>query len=128
LPPLKKILLVDDQRVMRSIAEFSLGKIGGFTLHICASGEAAIEEAAAFAPDLLLLDVNMPDLNGMQTLEQLRERGIHAPAVFFTVNPAAADMAKFRGLEALGVIAKPFDPLKLPGQLQELWSEHYRGT
>ena len=125
--PLKKILLVDDQRVMRSIAEFSLGKIGGFTLHICASGEEALAEAAAFEPDLLLLDVNMPDLNGMQTLERLRERGIHAPAIFFTVNAAAVDTARLGGLEALGVIAKPFDPLKLPGQLQELWSEHQRG-
>ena len=125
--PLRKILLVDDQRVMRSIAEFALGKVGGFTLHVCASGEEALEATAAFAPDLLLLDVDMPDLNGMQTLEQLRGRGVQAPVVFFTVKVAAADMERFRGLGALGVIAKPFDPLKLAGQLKELWREHQKG-
>lgn len=124
--PLRKILLVDDQRVMRSIAEFSLAKMGGFTVQICASGEEAIEGAAAFAPDLLLLDVNMPELNGLQTLEKLRARGITAPVVFFTVNVAAADIERFNGLGALGVIPKPFDPLKLPAQLQELWARRQK--
>lgn len=120
--PLRKILLVDDQRVMRSIAEFSLCKVGGFTVRICASGEEAIEGAEAFGPDLLLLDVNMPELNGVETLEKLRARGITVPVVFFTVNVAAADIERFNGLGALGVIPKPFDPLKLPGQLKELWA------
>ena len=126
-PPLRRILLVDDQRVMRSIAEFSLGKMGGFTLRVCASGEEALETAVAFAPDLLLLDMNMPLMDGVATLEQLRARGISAPAVFFTVRVQEADRAIFRGLGALGVIAKPFDPLKLPLQLEELWAQHHSG-
>lgn len=128
MQPLRRILLVDDQRVMRSIAEFSLGKVGGYTLDVCASGEEAIERSAAFAPDLLLLDVNMPELNGVETLERLRSRGVKAPVVFFTVNVAAADIERFNGLGALGVIAKPFDPLKLPGLLEELWKKHHRGS
>ena len=107
---------------MRSITEFSLAKMGGFTLQICASGEEAIEGAAAFGPDLLLLDVNMPTLNGIETLEKLRAGGITAPVVFFTVNVKAADIELFNGLGALGVIPKPFDPLKLPAQLEELWA------
>lgn len=116
---------MDDQRVMRSIAELSLGKLGGYTLHICSSGEEAVEEALAFAPDLLLLDMNMPLMDGVATLEQLRARGITAPVVFFTVRVGEADLAIFRGLGALGVIAKPFDPLKLPPQLQEMWKQHH---
>ena len=120
--PLRRILLVDDQRVMRSIAELSLGKLGGFIVRICASGEEALETAVEFAPDLLMLDVNMPQLNGVQTLEQLRALGITAPVVFFTVKVEAPDIERFNGLGALGVIAKPFDPLKLPAQLKALWA------
>ena len=125
MPPLRRILLVDDQRVMRSIAEFSLGKMGGFTLHICSSGEEALKDAVAFAPDLLLLDMNMPMMDGAATLEKLRALGIDAPAVFFTVRVGEADRKRFHDLGALGVIAKPFDPLKLPPQLQELWAQHH---
>jgi CheY-like chemotaxis protein len=127
VPPLRRILVVDDQRVMRSIAELSLGKLGGFTLHICSSGEEAVEVAKEFAPDLLLLDMNMPLMDGAATLGQLRAQGITAPAVFFTVRVQEADLAMFRGLGALGVIPKPFDPLKLPPQLLELWKRHHEG-
>jgi CheY-like chemotaxis protein len=126
IPPLRRILVVDDERVMRSIAELSLGKLGGFTLHICASGEEAVEVAKEFAPDLLLLDMNMPLMDGKATLEQLRAQGISAPAVFFTVRIGEADLAMFKGLGALGVIPKPFDPLKLPPQLLELWKQHHQ--
>lgn len=127
MPPLKRILLVDDERVMRSIAQFSLGKLGGFTLRACASGQEALDGALEFAPDLLLLDMNMPDMDGMATLRQLRARGISAPAVFFTARVAEADRSMFREIGALGVIPKPFDPLKLPPQLQELWRQHQEG-
>jgi two-component system OmpR family response regulator len=116
---------VDDQRVMRSIAEFSLGKMGGFALHVCASGEEALEVAPTFLPDMLLLDMNMPLLDGAQTLDALRRRGITAPVVFFTAKTEAADMERFSGLGALGVVPKPFDPLKLPGQLNALWAQHH---
>jgi two-component system OmpR family response regulator len=119
---------VDDQRVMRSIAELSLGKIGGFTLHICSSGEEAIEAATEFQPDLLLLDMNMPLMDGVATLEQLRARGVTAPVVFFTVRVGEADLALFKGLGAIGVIAKPFDPLKLPPKLEEMWKQHHQAT
>jgi two-component system, OmpR family, response regulator len=124
-PPLRRILVVDDQRVMRSIAEFSLGKMGGFTLHICASGEEALQVAATFMPDLLLLDISMPQLDGVQTLQELRSRGISVPVVFFTAKVESADMQRLQGLGALGVVPKPFDPLKLPGQLQDLWKQHH---
>jgi CheY-like chemotaxis protein len=124
-PPLRRILVVDDQRVMRSIAEFSLGKMGGFALQICASGEEALQVAATFKPDLLLLDMSMPELDGVQTLQELRSRGISVPVVFFTSKVGTADMQRFDGLGALGVVPKPFDPLKLPGQLQDLWKQHH---
>lgn len=125
VPPLRRILLVDDERVMRSIAELSLGKLGGFTLLTCASGGEALEAATAFAPDLLLLDMNMPVMDGRATLEQLRARGVAAPAIFLTRRVEESDRALFRALGALGVIPKPFDPLKLPPQVLALWKQHH---
>jgi two-component system OmpR family response regulator len=125
LPALRKILLVDDQREIRSIAGLSLGKIGGFTLKVCDCGEEALQTAAAFAPDLLLLDMNMPGLDGVATLRQLRAQGIAAPAIFFSGHLKQAEVDGYRDLGALGLIPKPFDPLKLAGQLREMWKRHF---
>lgn len=120
--PLRKILHVDDQPEIRSIVGLALGKLGGYALLACNSGEQAIEVAPGFSPDLLLLDVNMPLLDGFATLERLREVGVAAPAIFFTARAGAEDVARYRSAGALGSIPKPFDPLKLGGQILRLWS------
>ena len=120
---LSKILLVDDQRDIRSIVGLALGKIGKFEVHICASGDEALASAAGFAPDLLLLDMSMPVMDGVATLKALRERGIDAPAIFFTARLQPGDVERYRELGVLGVIPKPFDPLKLGAQLREMWKE-----
>jgi CheY-like chemotaxis protein len=124
-PPLTKILLVDDQRDIRSIGELALGKLGGFKLQCCASGEEALAAVPAFAPDLVLLDVSMPGLDGMATLARLREQGNATPAIFFTARANAEDIARYEALGAIGTIAKPFDPLKLAGQLRGFWQQFH---
>ena len=120
---LKRILLVDDQRDIRSIVGLALGKIGGFQVKVCESGEEALANADAFAPDLLLLDLSMPVLDGVGTLRALRARGLAAPAIFFTARLKPEDVGRYRELGVLGVIPKPFDPLKLGAQLRELWEK-----
>ncbi|HET7548194.1 MAG TPA: response regulator [Usitatibacter sp.] len=120
---LTRILLVDDQRDIRSIVGLALGKIGGFQVKVCESGEEALASAGDFAPDLLLLDLSMPVLDGVGTLKALRARGLTAPAVFFTARLNAKDAEGYRDLGVLGVIPKPFDPLKLGSQLREMWSK-----
>lgn len=120
---LARILLVDDQRDIRSIVGLALGKIGGFQVKVCESGQEALENAEQFAPDLLLLDLSMPGLDGVATLKALRARGLQAPAVFFTARLHPKDAERYRELGVLGVIPKPFDPLKLGAQLRELWKQ-----
>ena len=122
-PNLKRILLVDDQRDIRSIVGLALGKIGGFQVKVCESGEEALANATEFAPDLLLLDLSMPVLDGVGTLKALRARGLEAPAIFFTARLHPKDAERYRELGVLGVIPKPFDPLKLGAQLREMWSK-----
>ena len=123
-PPFQRVLHVDDQQDIRGIVGLARGKIGGFTVKGCRSGEEALAEAAAFAPDLLLLDMNMPGMDGLTLLGRLREAGITAPAVFFTAKTNAGDLATYEAAGAIGTVAKPFDPLKLGRQLIEIWQRH----
>lgn len=121
-PPFQRVLHVDDQADIRGIVGLALGKIGGFTVKSCRNGEEAIAEAGDFAPDLLLLDMNMPGMDGLTLLGRLRESGVTVPAVFFTAKTQAADLATYRAAGAIGTVAKPFDPLKLGRQLIEIWT------
>lgn len=122
MKPLRRILHVDDQPEIRSIVGLALGKLGGYALRACNSGEQALEVAPGFAPDLLLLDVNMPVLDGFATLERLRAIGVLAPAIFFTSRASADDAVRYKAAGALGSIPKPFDPLKLGRQILRLWN------
>lgn len=69
---LERILYVEDDEDIGDIARLTLEMVGGFTVLLCASGEQALPEAAAFAPDMILLDVMMPGMDGPGTLAALR--------------------------------------------------------
>ncbi len=72
-PDLKRILYVEDEKDIQSIARIALENAGGFTLKVCSSGQEAIESAAAFEPSLILLDVMMPGMDGFITYGELRK-------------------------------------------------------
>lgn len=123
---LERILHVDDEADIREIVRVSLEAIGGFRVRSCASGAQAVASAPEFNPDLLLLDVMMPGMSGPETLAALRggPAAVSAPAVFMT---ARDDAAPWRALGAVATIAKPFDPLRLPARLGEIWERRARG-
>ena len=121
--PLTRILMVEDDPDIRAVAHLSLTAVGGFTVALCASGEEALAQAEAFAPDLLLLDVMMPGMGGPATLAALRAKPALAgvPALFMTAKVQPQEVAHYRDLGAADVLPKPFDPMALPGQLRALW-------
>jgi CheY-like chemotaxis protein len=125
---LKRVMCVEDDPDIRMILEFSLGSLGGYEVLACAGGGAALAQAGAFRPDLVLLDVMMPDLSGPETLAALRElpemRGV--PVVFITAKAMPEEVEKLLEYGATGVIVKPFDPVALPQQIRMYW-EHGRG-
>jgi CheY-like chemotaxis protein len=125
--PFSRILHVDDHKDIRGIVQLALGKIGGFSVRSCTSGDEALAAAAAFDPELLLLDVNMPNMDGVELLTRLREAGIHAPAVFFTAKVYPKDFERYEAVGAIGTVSKPFDPLKLSNQLIDFWNGHLQG-
>ena len=122
---LQRILLVDDEQDIRTIAQMSLRTLGGFTIEPCSSGEEVLTKATHFIPELILMDVMMPGKDGPSTLRDLREIDSlkKTPVVFMTARVQENEVEEYLKLGAAGVISKPFDPMKLPGQIQEIWKE-----
>ena len=123
---LRRILCVDDDPDLRNIVMMSLQHVGGYVVQCCESGKEAVEKAPAFNPQLILLDVMMPEMDGLETLAALRRdpRLANAVVVFITAKVRREDKASLMSLGALDVIAKPFDPMYLHEQIDAIW-RHY---
>ena len=121
---LQRILMADDDSDIRTVAEISLTAVGGFTVEVCGSGREALERAPAFGPDLILLDVMMPGMDGPTTLKGLREIPALAqtPVIFMTAKVQPREVAQLVACGALDVLAKPFDPMALPDALRRIWA------
>ena len=124
---LQRVLYVEDEPDIRAVAKLALEMVGGFTVKICESGEEALREAAAFAPDMILLDVMMPGIDGPTTLKGLRAEAslANVPVAFMTAKVQPAEVAHYKSLGALDVIPKPFDPMTLAGQVRAIWDKHH---
>lgn len=123
---LNRILYVEDEPDIRVIAEIALEVVGNFTLTSCASGKEALQCAERARPDLLLLDMMMPEMDGLSTLEALRALPATAatPVIFMTAKVQAAEIERYKSMGALDVIAKPFDPMTLADQVRSIWAQH----
>ena len=128
--PLNTILLVEDDPDIQLITRLSLEIGGNYRVIVCASGTEALKIAAAEPPDLILLDVMMPAMDGPTTMDALRSLpGMPAvPVVFFTANTQAQVREQLIRAGALGLILKPIEPNALVAQIRALWEEHARKT
>jgi two-component system OmpR family response regulator len=122
---LRSVLYVDDEPDIRSIVQIALGLSGELTVHVGDSGAQALELTRELQPDVVLLDVMMPGLDGPATFGRMRADPLlaHIPVVFITAKAMPKEVAKLRGMGAIGVIAKPFDPMLLGKQLLCLWQD-----
>jgi len=122
--PFKSILYVDDDKDICSIVRATLRQVPGLKVSTIDSGERAIDLAYEIRPDLVLMDVMMPGLDGPATLKQMHASALLAttPVIFMTAKVLPTEIARFLHLGALGVIVKPFEPSKLYDELCELWS------
>ncbi len=116
----RRILLVDDEDDIRAVAAMSLGTVGGFEVLTASSGAEAVEVAGRERLDAILLDVMMPGLDGPSTLARLREAGVTVPVVFLTAKVQQADRRALEEAGAAGIVAKPFDPMGLPGEVSAI--------
>lgn len=115
-----RILHVDDEPDIREVVEASLGLDPDFLIRSCASGGEALTVAEEWMPDVILLDVMMPFLDGPRTLARLREmpRTAGIPVVFMTARAQSRELDRLRSLGAIGVIPKPFNPMTLAASVR----------
>jgi CheY-like chemotaxis protein len=115
-----RVLHVDDEPDIREVVEFSLGLDADLVTRSCASGQEALVVAEDWAPDVVLLDVMMPGMDGAATLARLREnpRTADIRVVFMTARAQSRELDTFLSLGAVGVIPKPFDPMTLAASLR----------
>lgn len=120
---LQRILYVEDDPDIQVIAVMVLESLHGFTLETCSSGAEALAKAIAFKPDLILLDVMMPAMDGPETLKNLRKfpQLTTTPVVFMTAKVQPQEVQHYLDLGAIDVIAKPFDPMTLAEQLRAIY-------
>lgn len=121
---LNKILYVEDSPFIRKVTQVALETVGGFTLKVCEHGEEALEVGPIFDPDLILLDVMMPGMDGPTTLAALRRVPSmkDTPVIFMTGKVQPEEIQSYRDLGALDVIAKPFDSMKLADLVRSIWA------
>lgn len=121
---LKKVMLVEDDDDIRTVAGMALEMVGGLTVRACSSGEEALAAVAEFAPQLIVLDVMMPGMNGPEVLVRLRAQDATAdiPVVFLTAKAHREEVERLRALGVLDVVAKPFDPMTLADTIKALWA------
>ncbi|MBT3765781.1 MAG: response regulator [Rhodospirillaceae bacterium] len=122
-PKLEKILYAEDDADIRKIAVLAMEVLGGMTVETCESGVDVVEKALQFLPDLILLDVMMPNVDGPTALGQLRQvpELISIPVIFITAKVMKEEVAEFRELGAVDIIEKPFDPQSLTEKINEIW-------
>ncbi|TAK63290.1 response regulator [Methylobacter sp.] len=123
---LKRILYVEDEPDIQAVAKLALEMVGGYQVMICSSGQEALDKVGGFAPDLILLDVMMPGMDGPATLQSLRAGSTTAaiPVIFLTAKVQPSEVAHYQALGALNVIAKPFDPMTLATQIRQIWERN----
>ena len=114
---------MEDNDDIRTIVKSALEKIGGYQVHACASGAEALLSISDFAPQLLLLDMMMPGMDGPAVLAKVRERPEMAglPVIFLTARASSTDIETLFALGALDVLKKPFDPMTLHEQVGAAW-------
>lgn len=122
-PQLVRLLLVEDDTDIQKIAKVVLESVGGFTVQICSSGAEMLSQAPAFKPQLILMDMMMPGMNGVEALMALKKNPeiSSIPIVFMTAKVQASEIEGYKKLGALDVIRKPFEPMALPGLIRAIW-------
>lgn len=120
---LNHILCIDDDEDILEVTKIALETIGGFEVTICNNGTDGIQAAIDLKPDLILIDVMMPDMDGQTVLKKLRQNSEwnDVPLIFMTARVQPEEIQYYLMQGAAGVVAKPFDPMKLSEDIKEIW-------
>jgi len=123
---LQRILYLEDVPEIAEIGMMALEDIGGFQVKHCTTGREAIEAFRTFKPQLCLFDVMLPDISGLEVLKVIHAlpEGSDVPVIFMTAKAQSHEQEHYLACGAVGVIVKPFNPLRLSDDLATLWAKH----
>jgi two-component system, OmpR family, alkaline phosphatase synthesis response regulator PhoP len=122
----RQILIIDDEEPIQLVVQFGIQMAAGWSVLRASSGRAGIEIAENEPLDVILLDIMMPEMDGVSTFQELQANpktgGI--PVIFLTAKAQTAEKRQFQELGASGLITKPFNALDLPEQITKIlhWS------
>lgn len=121
----KRVLIIDDESDIREATQLCLEIMGEWEVIVAASGGEGLAKAIAEKPDIILLDIMMPGMDGLATLKRLRENSETAeiPIVFLTAKAQSREQREFSQLDIAAVIFKPYDPCILSEQITEVLSK-----
>ena len=123
---MSRVLIIDDENDILEIITLSLETVGGFQVTACSNAVDGISAAQESEPDMILLDVMMPDIDGPETLKRLKALPTlqDTPVVFMTARVQPTEKEEYLELGAVAVIEKPFDPMALPGMVAAIYSQN----
>ncbi|NJR70808.1 MAG: response regulator [Synechococcales cyanobacterium CRU_2_2] len=118
----RQILMIDDEETIQTVVKFGLRLSAGWEMLAASSGPAGIELAKQHQPDAILLDVMMPEMDGVATFKVLQaDPSTQAiPVIFLTAKAQATEKSQLKALGVSGVITKPFNSLDLPEQIAKI--------
>ncbi len=122
---IKQVLLVDDDLNIRTLAQMGLEGLTDWKVELAGSGAEAVTKATEMQPDLIILDVMMPGMDGPTTLAELRkiESLAGTPVIFMTAKAQTHELELYQRMGAKGIITKPFDPMTLSDDIQGILSK-----
>lgn len=126
MPALRKILFIDDDPDILTVVKYCFEDVPNITVHFVNSGQEGIREALKEHPDLIILDVMMPEMDGIATLQAIRliPDLVSIPVIFLTAKAQHSEIQHYLDLGAIDVIIKPFDPIDFPRQIQTCWEKY----
>nr|WP_321456577.1 response regulator [uncultured Cohaesibacter sp.] len=123
---LERITYAEDEPDIRAITELALASIGGYTLDLCENGKQVLESVETFKPNLILLDVMMPVMDGVETLQHLKANPATAtiPVIVMTAKAQKHEIESYKQKGAVDVVTKPFDPISLSFKIHSIWANY----
>lgn len=122
---LKKILYAEDEPDVQTIVELTVQTMSNYAIKICDNGKNLLESVEEYNPDLILLDVMMPQMDGPTTFKNLQEnpKTKNIPVIFMTAKAQVHEIETFKQTGIVGIITKPFDPISLCSEIERIWNE-----
>lgn len=118
----KSVLIIDDEETIQTVVEFGIRMAAGWEVWVASSGLHGIEIAQKILPDAILLDVMMPEMDGIATFQALNSelKTKDIPVIFLTAKAQAKEKYQFKKLGVSGIITKPFNSLDLPEKISRI--------